>query len=675
MQAVVEQFIAAFRKAIGAEMDAMRRRLGPFEVAVANGREAAPGESDGNYTYIFEVLTPNDKLVLHTECSLVCDGVEHLVTVVDLAGDAVTVSCGQQVRVRAESSKLVIYPWFLYEKLLAGLGSLLEGKVQILRHALALFGKRQPTACPRSLCIEHAALNESQRRAVQLCCDSDVAFVWGPPGTGKTTTLAEIAAELVHQGQRVLVTSTTNAAVDQALAKLAGTESARGLFDRGEVVRVGQAQGETHGASIGEVSARLNADVQARIERETARVAAARLQAKQCEAILAKLEAADVPVQQDLFGTVQRDALTPGDLRPAFSERRARHIRSLDPETRRESVGRRLRRLERIRELAGERIHEASKLLRASERAILRQARVILATMSTMYVSKLLTQERFDVVVVEEAGMAVLPALFYCASLADEKVVMVGDPKQLPPIVQCNSRFVHKAMGRSIFEVTVPRPHESDVVVMLDTQYRMHPHIGALVSGLFYEGKLKHGACTWERQQLADKGPHPGAAIVVVDTAGKSACGTMDGGFSRRNETTAQHCVELATKAVRNGLTPVAIITPYVEQSRLIRRLLRENRVASGQVQCQTVHRFQGNERDLVILDTVDAPPLRPGVLLSGNAPYHAAENLINVSISRARGKLIILSDVGYFEEQARNGAVTEMLRRAIDAGMRVPLA
>jgi superfamily I DNA and/or RNA helicase len=324
-----------------------------------------------------------------------------------------------------------------------------------------------------------------------------------------------------------------------------------------------------------------------------------------------------------------------------------------------------------VAELCRERIAEYAGQLHRREAFAIRNARVVLATMTNVYISGLLNKERFDVVIVEEAGMAVLPTLFYCATLADEKIVIVGDPKQLPPIVQSRSRVVHKAMGRSIFEVTVPTPHASDVVVMLDTQYRMHPAIGDLVSSLFYEGKLRNGECTGQREAIAACRPYPGAPIVVVDTEGRTACATRDGSFSRYNEATARGCVGLACEALRDGLESVAIITPYVEQSRLIRRLLREERVPPGSVECRTVHRFQGNERDFVIVDTVDTAPMRPGVLLSSNHPRSAARNLLNVSVSRARGKLLLVADVAYFGREARNSVLNELLSAAIAGGGR----
>ena len=67
--------------------------------------------------------------------------------------------------------------------------------------------------------------------------------MWGPPGTGKTTTLAHIVSELLAQGLRVLVLSTTNAALDQALAKIAADLEMGKAIDAGDVVRIGRSDG------------------------------------------------------------------------------------------------------------------------------------------------------------------------------------------------------------------------------------------------------------------------------------------------------------------------------------------------------------------------------------------------------------------------------------------------
>jgi superfamily I DNA and/or RNA helicase len=81
------------------------------------------------------------------------------------------------------------------------------------------------------------------------------------------------------------------------------------------------------------------------------------------------------------------------------------------------------------------------------------------------------------------------------------------------------------------------------------------------------------------------------------------------------------------------------------------------------------VHRFQGGERDMVIFDTVDADPLPPGILLAGNSPGASSANLINVSLSRARGKLVVIADVQYFRRHRQARLLSHVLQEAIRIG------
>jgi superfamily I DNA and/or RNA helicase len=213
---------------------------------------------------------------------------------------------------------------------------------------------------------------------------------------------------------------------------------------------------------------------------------------------------------------------------------------------------------------------------------------------------------------------------------------------------------VRRALGRNVFDVAVPDPERSDIVAMLDVQYRMHPAIGSLVGRLFYGGRLVHAGTNTDA--IAARPPFPGNAVVVVDT--KSRCERSVKGSSRVNAVSAETTAELAAEAVRGGSTSVAVITPYAAQASEIRRLLAARRLGDA-VECSTIHRFQGRECEVVIIDLVDAAPMRPSALV-GDAP-----NLLNVSISRARGKLVIVADVAYFEQAAPAGLVASLLRAA----------
>jgi superfamily I DNA and/or RNA helicase len=438
-------------------------------------------------------------------------------------------------------------------------------------------------------------------------------------------------------------------------------------------VRIGRSDAPTFGAAVHDVVIRLNAVHQNALERMSSRRPTVALAVRRCEEALLTFADSDLPYQDSLFGGA-RLRRSPAQCEGIFGAARAAELRDRSAAELAGLIRRRSTRLVLALALYDKAIAERKKALLNKEREVVAGASLVLSTLTNGYFSPLMAEQRFDVLIVEEASMAVLPALFYAACLGGRKTVIVGDPCQLPSIVQSNQDYVRKVMGRNIFEVRVAEPLSSPLVAMLDVQYRMHPLIGELVSDLFYDGRLKHGGDPGMRERIAAREPHSGSPLVVLDTAGRSTCQSGAAGSSRINVTTADLCVDLARRAVRAGATSVAIITPYVDQGRAIRARLKErdgDQKEARQIECSTVHRFQGQERDVVILDTVDAEPMKPGVLLSERGTHSMAHNLINVAISRARGKLIIVADVGYFERRAAGSVVTKMVARAVAVGRR----
>jgi hypothetical protein len=91
-----------------------------------------------------------------------------------------------------------------------------------------------------------AKITGEVRRVLEQACGSSLTYIWGPPGTGKTYALAHLVTALIEAGERVLVTSHTHAAVDQALYEAVKSEGdkpgplARHLAVRdGNVLRIG----------------------------------------------------------------------------------------------------------------------------------------------------------------------------------------------------------------------------------------------------------------------------------------------------------------------------------------------------------------------------------------------------------------------------------------------------
>lgn len=89
--------------------------------------------------------------------------------------------------------------------------------------------------------IRHEDLCE-KRAVLQQALGSNVTFIWGPPGTGKTFAIARLVTALVSRGERVLVTSHTKAAVDQALYETTKTGAPLATsveLSQGQILRLG----------------------------------------------------------------------------------------------------------------------------------------------------------------------------------------------------------------------------------------------------------------------------------------------------------------------------------------------------------------------------------------------------------------------------------------------------
>ena len=664
-EALFARFVAAFQRAIEREVAEMRTSADAFALALVRG------EALGDARYGFELAEPSERIAAGSEATLRTARGEARVTIERCAELRVTLSSDQPIDVTARPLALVVAPWFLYERLVQALGELAVDRHAIER-ALMLFGKHPHRRSASVLACDHAALNPSQRAAVQLCSDSELAFVWGPPGTGKTATLTHIVEELLAQGKRILLASTTNAAIDQVLAKMAARPWFAPAIAAGTVIRLGRSDDETFGAELADAVARAQGTHGGAVDRLRARVAAVEQQHKHGEQLLAELAAAVEP-QQSLF------AAPPARLRAAtlagvFAPGLADVIAQRPAGAQAAALAQRVARLARIRTLARARITAHTAAIRDLETQVVERARVVMCTLTNVYLSPHMTSQRFDVLIAEEAGMAALPALFYAACLCRDKAIMVGDPRQLPPIVQSRDDLVQRTLGRNVFDVTIPDPLQSDVVALLDIQYRMHPVIGALVGRLFYGGRLTHGADAARNDAIAGRAPYRGQPLIVVDTAGRTTCERAAKGSSRVNPASAELTTELALEAVLAGAGSVAVITPYAAQAREIRKRLAARRLADA-VECSTIHRFQGRECDVVIIDLVDAAPMRPGLLLAGSGSHADAWNLLNVSISRARGKLVLVADVGFFADHAPDGVVTTILREAIQGGFRATVA
>jgi superfamily I DNA and/or RNA helicase len=224
-----------------------------------------------------------------------------------------------------------------------------------------------------------------------------------------------------------------------------------------------------------------------------------------------------------------------------------------------------------------------------------------------------------------------------------EKAIIIGDDKQLPPVSQLNKPI------SSLLEIAVAtlRRHnlESTLIRDLSLQYRMREEICNLINSTFYDGKLDSAAQIRERPPLYKSIQpvepvqlarilDPSKAIGVIDVEGVEEYR----GMSTFNQANLQVDLRLLEALKSTGLTQrIGVITPYKEQQRLLAKAIGKTENIG------TVDSFQGQERDLIILDLVRANPHK-------EVGFTLHPNRLNVALSRAREKLIILVNLATFE-------------------------
>ncbi len=228
-----------------------------------------------------------------------------------------------------------------------------------------------------------------------------------------------------------------------------------------------------------------------------------------------------------------------------------------------------------------------------------------------------LRQRQFEMTIIDEAAQLTEP-LTLGLILRARRFVLIGDDRQLPPVVRTS------ALAISMYERLKQEAEASSsgALTMLDTQYRMHPEIMEVSNRLFYGGLLQTGVD--EEQRRSPEGPS--VLFVPVPT---TSIGTPD---SRRNESEAK-VVSLLVHRYKalplNQPLTIGVVSPFRAQVALLRRLL-----ADVDVTVDTVERFQGGERDIMILSLVRAE----------SSDFVFDERRFNVAITRARRKLVLVA-------------------------------
>ena len=412
-------------------------------------------------------------------------------------------------------------------------------------------------------------LNPSQQEAVLRALNAqDLAIVHGPPGTGKTTTLAEVIKHLAKQEKSILITAPSNTAVDNLMLKVAKA----GL----NPVRIGNSSRMTDEAVPFSLEHRLIEDKEYKLVKDLRKRAADLL---------------------DKAGKFKRNF--------GKEEREARR-----------SARKEARDLEK----------EARNLERALEQKIIDQSDLVACTLIGAADVRIRSRI-YDVIIIDEAGQSLEPAS-WVPILKGNKVVLAGDPHQLPPTVK-SQNAAKQGLEVSLLEKAVERTSTS---VLLEEQYRMNEKIMGFSNQWFYEGRLQ------AHESVSHRALTNELAIEFIDTAG---CGyeekAANAGVSKSNpeeiSIIQKHLDELINTH-GDQIEAIGVISPYRAQVEEMKtRLPQDERLI-----IQTVDGFQGQERDVIYISLVRSNE-------NGELGFLTDYRRMNVAMTRAKRKLIVIGD------------------------------
>lgn len=534
--------------------------------------------------------------------------------------------------------------------------------------------------------------NRSQHRAVLNALQNQVSVIEGPPGTGKTQTILNLIANLIIRGKSVAVVSNNNSAVqnvidkmkkyglDWLIASLGSKANVQSFFANGtpqvslkeEWLQTKEAREELR-EDVEYLDEKVSKIFENAIKRESlslrlrdteherevfiaqhsmdmqSMAKAAALFNGWSSAKLNKVEASFVKYTgTDKFKSLWAKLLLRVRVREKFDsmvEMRdfvllaialAKYdaiIRKLKEEI--ES----LREAKNAKVLVDDYVSFSSKLLydsvfRTYQNKSFREftaqnyksqstftKRFPIVTSSTYSLARC-TEKPFDYVIVDEASQVNLPTGALCMGLA-KNMVIVGDRRQLPHIA--DERSLHPCAGvedaydavnesllssvMGVFGKTIPN-------TLLVEHYRCHPLIIGYCNKRFYDGQMV--VMTHSTVKFPFR-------IVDVPTGALSRDYLNRPINIRQLEETKTIVTRCRQKRIPDS--EIGIVSPYRGHANVVSNALET-------IEADTVHRFQGREKDVIIYNTV-----QNRVTCFNDDPH-----LINVAVSRAKSEFVLVA-------------------------------
>ena len=485
-----------------------------------------------------------------------------------------------------------------YKVMEFALNEVLNSKSERIKEFKSIFQGIQPAKfLQNKTCFHSNLLNESQNAAANnvLTCQ-DIGIIHGPPGTGKTTTLVQIIKFTLETEKQILVTAPSNVAVDLLVEKL--VEQNLNVIRIGNISRIDESL----------VAHTLDAKVEAHKEYPNIKKI--------------KIEAASVRIEAGKY---------------------KRHFTQTHREER-----------TRLKNEAKGLESWARDLENRITSEIIDHCQII-ATTLTSSANEELRGRNYSTVFLDEASQAMEPAS-WIAFLKADRIIMAGDPLQLPPTVK-SIEAQRQGLNISLLEHCINIGFSSNI---LTTQYRMQNEIMSFSNEYFYEGKLQT-AISVENHKLENIKP-----VMFIDTAGAGFEEQEDGELSKEyflskyNEgeyfILREHLLKLMQESIDLTNKSIVILTPYRAQVRYIKeQILQDEQLNSLHIRTSSIDGFQGQESDIVIISLVRSNT-------KCEIGFLTDYRRMNVAMTRAKAHLAIIGDSSTLAKDAFYGQLIDFV-------------
>ena len=461
-------------------------------------------------------------------------------------------------------------------------------------------------------------LDDSQSIALKKSIANNISYIWGPPGTGKSHTLSRLLLNFYNRNERTVVCAIANVAVDGLLEKTVDVfkddyfkTTKNNLLSERKIIRLGYSQSENI-RNIPEI--------------------------KFENSILIELSERLNAIYNKLNIIKEK-----GDLKVNESKK--------------------LNLLSQKDEIKKEYEKESKKMLYDSK--------LVFLTSSKFILDEAINELEIDNLIIDEGSMMSIPVLLALAQKVKKRIVISGDFRQLGPIALSNSSLSKKWLHTDLFSLL---GNEESIVKhkslsMLTEQRRSAPAIAELINYPFYDNQL-----TTEfrpHHKTAINLGYDNGHISFIDLPNDE---TNSADYSRNkskyNSLARQKSIELLKSILlqNSDIDSVGIITPYRQQVMDYKKDLEDIDYKDNQVRVGTIHTFQGSECDIIIWDIVDTVDKPIGLLYKSIT----GERLVNVAVSRAKSKLIIVGNHRIFNEVKGGDTISSKIKIVLNDAWKV---